>query len=122
MCARSCGVADGPLSTSHLITEFKDLFTVSERWLAWLSSARGPSANQGLGAYPASEWLGWASSIRTPQTTITAFINLLAVLEQNAGATWQDLLGGIDVLPDTGATGDLVVEAEGDEEFASFKL
>jgi hypothetical protein len=59
---------------------------------------------------------------RTPRTTITAFINLLAVLEQNAGATWQDLLGGIDVLPDTGATGDLVVEAEGDDEFASFKM
>jgi hypothetical protein len=59
---------------------------------------------------------------RTPRTTITAFINLLAVLEQNAGATWQDLLGGIDVLPDTGATGDLAVEADVDDEFASFKL
>ncbi len=59
---------------------------------------------------------------RTPRTTITAFINLLAVLEQNAGATWQDLLGGIDVLPDTGATGDLAIEAEGDDEFASFKI
>lgn len=59
---------------------------------------------------------------RTPRTTITAFINLLAVLEQNAGATWQDLLGGIDVLPDTGAAGDLAVEAEGDDELASFKM
>jgi hypothetical protein len=59
---------------------------------------------------------------RTPRTTITAFINLLAVLEQNAGATWQDLLGGIDVLPDTGATGALAFEAEGDDEFASFKM
>lgn len=59
---------------------------------------------------------------RTPRTTITAFINLLAVLEQNAGATWQDLLGGIDVLPDTGATGDLAAEVDGDDEFASFKM
>ena len=59
---------------------------------------------------------------RTTRTTITAFINLLAVLEQNAGATWQELLGGIDVVPDTGATGDQVVEAEGDDEFASFKM
>lgn len=59
---------------------------------------------------------------RTPRTTITAFINLLAVMEQNAGTTWQELLGGIDVLPDTGATGDQVVEAEGDDEFASFKM
>lgn len=59
---------------------------------------------------------------RTPRTTITAFINLLAVMEQNAGATWQELLGGLDVVPDTGATGDQVVEAEGDDEFASFKM
>jgi len=59
---------------------------------------------------------------RTPRTTITAFINLLAVMEQNVGTTWQELLGGIDVLPDTGAIGDLVVEAEGDDEFASFKM
>ncbi|MDP3626989.1 MAG: ATP-binding protein [Hydrogenophaga sp.] len=59
---------------------------------------------------------------RTPRTTITSFINLLAVMEQNAGTTWQELLGGIDVVPDTGATGDQVVEAEGDDEFASFKM
>lgn len=59
---------------------------------------------------------------RTPRTTITAFINLLAVLEQNAGATWQDLLGGIDVLADNGAAGDQLVQAEGDGEFASFKM
>lgn len=59
---------------------------------------------------------------RTPRTTITAFINLLAVMEQNAGTTWQELLGGLDVVPDNGATGDRVVEAEGDDEFASFKM
>lgn len=59
---------------------------------------------------------------RTPRTTITAFINLLAVLEQNAGTTWQELLGGLEVLPDNGATGDQVVESEGDDEFASFKM
>ncbi|PHU99648.1 ATP-binding protein [Iodobacter sp. BJB302] len=37
------------------------------------------------------------SYFRTPRTTITSFINLLAVLEQNTGAAWQDLLGGIEV-------------------------
>ena len=59
---------------------------------------------------------------RTPRTTITAFINLLAVLEQNAGSTWQELLGGVEVAADTGGAGDQAVEAEGDDEFASFKL
>ena len=59
---------------------------------------------------------------RTPRTTITAFINLLAVLEQNPGASWQELLGGIDVAADNGGADDQVTEADGDDEFATFKL
>jgi hypothetical protein len=59
---------------------------------------------------------------RTPRTTITAFINLLAVLEQNQGAGWQDLLGGIEVAPDTGGVGDQAVEANEGDEFSSFKM
>ena len=59
---------------------------------------------------------------RTPRTTITAFINLLAVLEQNPGSAWQDLLGGIDVSADTGGAGDQAVEAEDGDEFSSFKM
>ena len=57
---------------------------------------------------------------RTPGTTITAFINLLAVLDQNPGSAWQDLLGAIEVVADTGGTGDHAVEP--DDEMASFKL
>jgi hypothetical protein len=37
---------------------------------------------------------------RTPRTTITAFINLLAVLEQNPGAQWQQLLGKMAIEKD----------------------
>lgn len=59
---------------------------------------------------------------RTPRTTITSFINLLAVLEQNPGTEWQTQLGGLEVAADTGATGDLAVEVEEGDEFASFKL
>jgi hypothetical protein len=59
---------------------------------------------------------------RTPRTTITAFINMLAVLEQNPGSAWQDLLGGIDVAADTGGVTDQQVEADGSDEFASFKM
>lgn len=59
---------------------------------------------------------------RTPRTTITSFINLLAVLEQNAGVSWQDLVGGIEVVADTGGTVDLIADAGEDEEFASFKI
>lgn len=59
---------------------------------------------------------------RTPRTTITSFINLLAVLEQNPGTEWATLLGGLEVAVDTGATGDMAVEVEEGDEFASFKL
>lgn len=59
---------------------------------------------------------------RTPRTTITAFVNLLAVLEQNQGSAWQDLLGGIQVAPDTGGFGDQAAEADEGDEFSSFKM
>lgn len=57
---------------------------------------------------------------RTPRTTITAFINLLAVLEQNPGADWKELIGATEVAVDDGAAVDLTVE--NDDEFASFRL
>ena len=59
---------------------------------------------------------------RTPRTTITAFINMLAVLEQNPGAAWQDLLGGIEVAADTGGVADQQDDADDSDEFASFKM
>ncbi|MDU4058627.1 MAG: ATP-binding protein [Pseudomonas oryzihabitans] len=57
---------------------------------------------------------------RTPRTTTTAFINLLAVLEQNPGSNWRELLGAVEVAKDEGGQTDLAVEA--DDELASFKL
>jgi hypothetical protein len=54
------------------------------------------------------------SYFRTPRTTITAFINLLAVLEQNTGTDWRQLLGTLDVHKDEGGFTDqeLIVEAD----------
>ncbi|WP_099207268.1 ATP-binding protein [Xanthomonas citri] len=60
------------------------------------------------------------SFFRTPRTTITAFINLLAVLEQNPGTAWQTLIGEVEVKEDHGGGEDLTVQA--DDELASFKL
>lgn len=60
------------------------------------------------------------SFFRTPRTTITAFINLLAVLEQNPGTEWASLIGEVDVKADQGGEDDLTVNA--DDELASFKL
>lgn len=60
------------------------------------------------------------SFFRTPRTTITAFINLLAVLEQNPGVDWQSLIGSVEVAQDHGGDGDLAIQE--DDELASFKL
>lgn len=60
------------------------------------------------------------SFFRTPRTTITAFINLLAVLEQNPGVTWQSLIGSVEIAEDHGGDTDLDVQT--DDELSSFKL
>jgi hypothetical protein len=57
---------------------------------------------------------------RTPRTTITAFINLLAVLEQNPDADWRELLGAVQIQQDVGGEADKVIDA--DDELASFQL
>ncbi|MGO4382490.1 ATP-binding protein [Pseudoduganella sp. RAF53_2] len=62
------------------------------------------------------------SYFRTPRTTITSFINMLAVLEQNPGAAWQELLGGIEIQADNGAAIEQAIETDGEDEFASFKM
>ncbi|BAI76374.1 hypothetical protein AZL_e00290 (plasmid) [Azospirillum sp. B510] len=59
---------------------------------------------------------------RTPRNSVTAFINLLAVLEQNPGTPWQTLLGGIAVSSETATSEGIVTEADGDDELASFTL
>ena len=59
---------------------------------------------------------------RTPRTTITSFIDLLAILEQNEGVEWQGLIGTIAVAPDTGGVADHKLDSVVDTEFASFKM
>lgn len=55
---------------------------------------------------------------RTPRTTIVAFVNLLAVLEQNPSVSWEQLLSKVEVAPDVDPSAGKV----DDDEFASFKL
>jgi len=64
---------------------------------------------------------------RTPRNTVTAFVNLLAILEQNPGTAWTDLIETIAVEADRGEDLSDVDEATGaqhepDSELASFKL
>ena len=60
---------------------------------------------------------------RTPRNTIKAFVQLLAILEQNAGADWQSLLGHVAVVPDQNDSMlDEADEEEGSDELTAFKL
>lgn len=59
---------------------------------------------------------------RTPRTTITAFVNLLAVLQQNPGTAWESLVGAVNLTPDTQGEAEKQPLALDDDELASFKL
>lgn len=54
---------------------------------------------------------------RTPRNTITSFVNLLSVLEQNRHTTWQDILGTVEIKQDTNP--DLDSPFDGTEEPAT---
>lgn len=62
---------------------------------------------------------------RTPRNTIKAFVQFLAVLEQNPGTTWTDLINAVEISKDIEAANDVVDEGEqgaGDDELASIRL
>jgi hypothetical protein len=63
---------------------------------------------------------------RTPRTTITSFVNLLSVLEQNPQSSWRELLGHVDVVKDEGPGAEEILEPTetpaGGGDLASFRL
>ncbi len=70
-----------------------------------------------------------AAYFRTPRNTIREFVNLLAVLEQNPGASWESLLGQVDVRPDEDPDVDAMLDGSrpavrlaDDDDLASFRL
>ena len=75
-----------------------------------------------------SERIGEAY-FRTPRNTVTAFVNMLSVIDQNPGTVWQDLVGDVEIEADGGEDlSDIVAEdasksgQESDDELASFRL
>ena len=59
---------------------------------------------------------------RTPRNTVTAFVNLLSVLEQNPGTDWRELIGGVELRKDDGDDLGGIDDDEADDELASFRL
>lgn len=63
---------------------------------------------------------------RTPRNTVTAFVNMVAVLQQNPGVEWTDLIEKIDVKEDRGDDmadiDEQVSAAPVDDDLAAFRL
>jgi hypothetical protein len=66
-----------------------------------------------------SERIG-ADYFRTPRTTIRAFVQLLAVLQQNPGAKWTDLIGTVEIVPDRDESA--LLPDDSANELATFRL
>lgn len=52
---------------------------------------------------------------RTPGNSVKAFVDLLAILEQNPNADWRELLGGVEIAEDRGELRDHQVIDDGDD-------
>ncbi|MBV8515996.1 MAG: ATP-binding protein [Acidobacteria bacterium] len=69
---------------------------------------------------------------RTPRNTVTAFVSLLSVLEQNAHADWRELLGAVTIAPEHNPDleGEIVDDAapaagtakDEDDDLATFRI
>lgn len=61
---------------------------------------------------------------RTPRTTITSFINLLALLDQYPDTPWDSLIQRVDVARDDGAAkeAEMIADDAVGEGLAEFKL
>ena len=57
---------------------------------------------------------------RTPRTTITSFLGLLSVLEQNEGADWRSHLDAVHIAADNGAAAEKATD--GDDKLSIFRL
>lgn len=59
---------------------------------------------------------------RTPRNTVTAFVNMLSVLEQNPDVDWHELVELVDVTEDGGDNMSDIPNDEADDELATFTL
>jgi hypothetical protein len=122
--AAQAGVADysGPVLRLTSLTP-EDFYVLLEKLrhvFAYGDPDKYLLPNEGIQAFMAhtAKRLG-ETYFRTPRTTITAFLGLLAVLEQHPTQDWRELLGAVQIQADTGGLADQAVEGD---ELTSFKL
>lgn len=107
-----------PEELYHLLERLRDVFAGGkpERWLVpdeALTAFMDHCANRVGEAY-----------FRTPRNTVKAFVDLLAILEQNPQAKWQDLLGQVEVAEDRQGAADTEVSEsdDPDDELAALSI
>jgi hypothetical protein len=105
----------------------EDLFVLLTNIRAVMQESDGALPDAALEAFMShcSDRIGEAY-FRTPRNTVTAFVNLLAVLEQNPGVKWSDLIEELEVAEDNGEDMCEVDENTGatpvNEDLVSFRL
>ncbi len=108
-----------PEELYHLLERLRDVFAAGDpaRWLVpdeALTAYMNHCANNIGDAY-----------FRTPRNTVKSFVDLLAVLEQNPEARWQELLSHVEVSEDNQGAADHDIVADGqdaDDELDNIRL
>ncbi|MBN9000229.1 MAG: ATP-binding protein [Rhizobiales bacterium] len=98
-----------PEELFHLLERLRDVFAAgkAEDWLV---------PDEALHAFMehCAQRIGEAY-FRTPRNTVKAFVDLLAIIQQNPGVDWRDLLGSVEVMEDSGASADHEIIAAADD-------
>lgn len=81
----------------------EDMFVLLQNIRAIMQDEKTAIPDEALTSFMAhcSKRIG-ESYFRTPRNTVTAFVNMLAVLAQNPGTLWSDLIEQIDIADDHG--------------------
>lgn len=107
-----------PEELYHLLERLRDVFSSGD-------STRHLVPDDALAAFMdhCSQRIGEAY-FRTPRNTIKAFVDLLAILEQNPDVDWRERLGVVDLMADAGADADLDIgpDVDPDDDLATIKL
>ncbi|RRQ20333.1 ATP-binding protein [Guyparkeria sp. SCN-R1] len=92
----------GPVIRLSSLTP-EDLFILLSNVRHVIQGYENPVPDDALEAFMAhcSDRIG-EEYFRTPRNTVTAFVNLLSVLEQNPNVAWHDLIEDVDVTADRG--------------------
>ena len=120
----------GPVVRLSSLTQVELFVLLANVRRVFLGDETGAAPDKALEAFMAhcSQRIGDAY-FRTPRNTVTAFVNMLSVIEQNPGTAWQDLVGDVEIAADGGDDLSDIVDGEAsksgqeaDNDLTSFRL